>query len=65
MNESFYKLYKSLRDIVHEFDGVDISPHIQKFVDANRIGVERYDRANDDCKNRWLKEKDEKQNTAI
>jgi hypothetical protein len=57
MIEEFYQLYKSMRDMVADLNEHNLSDPFREMVRSTRINCERYDRANKDCLNRWLKER--------
>lgn len=56
MNETFYQLYKSGRDIVEEFRHKKLDRIFREFVDMQEHIANNYDKANPDCYDRWRKE---------
>ncbi len=56
MNESYYQLYKSLRDLVQDMEHCPLNDHTRDFVVSTRANCERYDRTNRDFLERWLEE---------
>ena len=57
MNEPFYQLYKSMRELVKHGEQHPLSDNpIGEFIRSTRANCERYDRANPDFLKRWLKE---------
>lgn len=59
INEDFYQIYKSGRDLVKEFYGKTTDKICTDFINIQKAITENYDKKNPDCKNRWLKEKNE------
>lgn len=58
MDESFYKMYKSSRELILFSEERPLSDvPLRDYVRESKINCERYDRKNPDCLNRWLKEK--------
>ncbi len=62
MNESFYQLYKSMRELVKKGEQHPLSDNpIGEFIRGTKLNCERHDRANKDFYNRWLKEQQDEQ----
>ncbi len=57
MNETFYKLYKSLRDMVADFHDKDLSQPSIDFIESMKSICERQDRADPEYLNRWQNER--------
>jgi hypothetical protein len=54
--ESCYQIYKSGRDMVEQFRGVELQPEIRDFVDTQEKICNRYDRSSREFYYRWLNE---------
>jgi len=57
MNESFYELYKSLRDMVADFHDKDLSEPFIDFIQSTKANCDRHDRANTKYLDRWQNER--------
>jgi hypothetical protein len=56
MNELFYELYKSGRDMIEMFRHKDISEPFQEFIKSLESGTKLLDKANPELYKRWKKE---------
>ena len=57
MNELFYQLYKSGRDMVESLRHKDLSEPFQEFIEVIEAGSKSLDRSNPAYYERWKKEK--------
>lgn len=57
MNEPFYQLYKSLRDLVFDFADKDLSETFKDFVLTTKANCDRHDRTNLKYLHRWQNER--------
>lgn len=56
MNEDFYQIYKSSRDLVEEFRHMELHSIAGEYLDAQDFNNQRLDKSNPDYYNRWRKE---------
>ena len=61
MNELFYEVYKSGRDMVETLRHKDLSEPFQEFVDAIESGSKSLDRSNPAYYKRWKEERNNQQ----
>ncbi len=57
MNENFYHLYKSMRDMVEQFRHKDLEEHTRAFVDTQESICNNLDKRESKYYERWKKER--------
>lgn len=59
MNESFYQMYKSIRDMIADCEYLPLCEISREFIRSSKINCERYDRSSTDYWDRWIKERNQ------
>ncbi len=57
MNEAFYQMYKSTRDLVADFGKQDLDESTREYIESLKNGCDRLDRTNDAFIKRWQNER--------
>ncbi len=57
MNDQFYELYKSLRDMVADFHDKDLNQPFIDFIESTKANCDRHDRSNAQYLERWQNER--------